>query len=150
MYYIEPIFWNWLILACLFLAIEAFTASFFFIFWAMAALTLTLLTWLMPELGIQSQALAFSLLSIISITAWWFITKAWQPKNHNDEAAKLNYRSRNLIGRHLVLEMPIVHGSGRVKIDDGMWTIRGEDMPAGTTVLVVNVDSLVLDVVKVG
>lgn len=89
MYYIEPIFWNWLILACLFLAIEAFTASFFFIFWAMAALTLTLLTWLMPELGIQSQALAFALLSIISITAWWFITKAWQPKNYNDEAAKL-------------------------------------------------------------
>lgn len=147
--FIEPIFWNWLILACIFLAAEAFTTSFFFIFWAMAAALLTLLTWLMPELSIQVQALCFALLSIASISAWWFITKGWQKNAHDDEAGKLNNRGRNLLGQHLVLQTPIVHGSGRAKIDDGMWTIRGEDMPAGTTVVIVNVDSLILDVVRV-
>lgn len=147
---LEPIFWNWLILACVFLALEAFTTSFFFIFWAMAAAVLTALTWWQPELSLQIQALSFALLSVVSISLWWVISRKWQKPNGDDMAAKLNNRGRNLLGQHLVLQMPIVHGSGRVQIDDGTWTIRGEDMPAGTTVVVVNADSAVLDVVRVG
>lgn len=147
--HIEPLFWNWLILACLFLVVEAFTASFFFIFWAGAAALLTLLTWLKPDLPIHVQALSFALLSLASIAAWWLLARG-RKQGGDDEASRLNNRGRNLIGQHLVLQTPIMNGSGRVKIDDGMWTVRGEDMPAGTTVVIVNVDSLVLDVVRAG
>ncbi len=144
---IEPIFWNWLILTCVFLLLEIFSVSFFFILWAMASAILAVITVYYPEMSFPLQALCFAGLSIISISMWWFVARKWQ-KDAHDEAAKLNNRGKNLIGRQFVLETPIAQGQGRLNIDDSLWVVRGQDMPAGTLVVVANVDSAQLDVVR--
>lgn len=140
---IEPIFWNWLILACIFLVLETLSASFFFIFWAMAAILLAIVTWLMPNVPLAWQALCFSILSIISIGIWWKVTRQWQ-NNKNDDASLLNHRGKQLIGRQFMLQSPIIGGFGRLQIDDSLWTIRGEDMPSGTVIIIVDVKSMEL------
>lgn len=145
---LSPIFWNWLILTCLFLVMEVFSVSFFFIFWAMAAAVLALITWLMPQLSLPAQALWFAILSVISISLWWLLARRWQ-RDKNDTAMMLNSRSKQLIGRQFVLQTPIAGGQGRLQIDDSIWSVRGEDMPAGTTVVIVNADSMELDVARV-
>lgn len=144
---IQPIFWNWLILMCLFLVVEVFSFSFFFIFWAMAAAAVAIITIFIPDLSLPWQALWFALLSIIGIGLWWRLAKNWQ-KNNNDEAGKLNNRGKQLIGRVLVLQVPIINGSAHMQIDDSLWILRGEDMPAGSSVVVVQVNSMELEVAR--
>ena len=58
----------------------------------------------------------------------------------------LNRRAGRLQGRTFVLSEPIVEGSGRVRIDDTTWQVRGPDAPAGARVTVTGSDGSVLDV----
>lgn len=146
---IQPVFWNWLILFSLFLLLELLSSAFFFLFWAAAALLMTLLTLSLPALSWPAQLIWFSLFSLLCIAAWWFfLVRNWQ-KNKQDIASRLNNRGKNLIGRKYRLQTPILNGSGRLQIDDSMWMICGEDMPAGSIVEIVAVDSLELDVRRV-
>lgn len=143
---IQPVFWNWLILSGLFLLLELLSGSFFFLFWAAAALLMTLLTLILPALSWPAQLIWFSLFSLFSIAAWWFfLVRNWQ-KDKQDIASRLNNRGKNLIGRKYRLQTPIINGRGRLQIDDSIWTIRGAEMPAGSIVEIVAVDSLELDV----
>lgn len=145
---IEPIFWNWLILAGLLLLFEIFTTSFFFIFWAMAALIVALLTYFMPSISWQWQILSFALLSLPALMLWWFIAKNWQA-DKDDAASRLNNRGRYLIGRQYILKTPIEQQYGRLQIDDSIWTVHGEDMPAGTKIIVTDIESSTLHVSRV-
>jgi membrane protein implicated in regulation of membrane protease activity len=58
----------------------------------------------------------------------------------------LNLRASRLRGRTFVLSEPIVEGSGRVRIDDSVWQVRGPDTPAGARVTVTGDDGPVLRV----
>lgn len=145
---LQPIFWNWLILMCLFLIMEVFSFSFFFIFWAMAAAALAAVTWFSPNLALPWQALWFALFSVLSIGLWWCLAKNWQ-QDKEDAASRLNNRGKQLLGRQFVLQTPIINGAAHLQIDDSLWVVRGENMPAGTTVVVVQVNSMELDVVRV-
>lgn len=145
---ITPVFWNWLILTALLLLLEAFTISLFFMFWGFAALLMAGITAFFPELSLPWQILGFSLFSLIFITLWWILARHWQ-KDPQDKAGKLNNRGRNLIGRQFILQTPIRQGYGRIQIDDSLWTVHGEDMPAGSKIEITTVDSLILDVRKI-
>ena len=146
---IEPVFWNWLILSAILMLLEIVSASFFFLFWALAALLMALLTRFSHTLSWPAQLICFALFSTVCIAAWWFFfARNWQ-KDKQDAASKLNNRGKNLIGRRYSLQTPIENGIGRLQIDDSIWTIRGEDMPAGSVVEILAVDSLELEVGRV-
>jgi membrane protein implicated in regulation of membrane protease activity len=40
------------------------------------------------------------------------------------------------------LKLPIEDGKGRLYLGDGMWTILGDDMPAGKRVRITGVDGI--------
>lgn len=141
---IEPIFWNWLIICAAFLLVEIFTVTFFFLTWATAAALLVLVTFIWPQMSWQIQLSVFSVLSLIAIGVWWLFARHWQ-RDPNDAAGKLNNRGRSLLGRTFILHQPIEQQYGQLHIDDSLWTIHcAEDLPAGSKVVVTDIDSLTL------
>ncbi|SUO97150.1 NfeD family protein [Suttonella ornithocola] len=139
----EPIFWNWLLLLCLFLVIEALTKSFFFIFWAIAPSLLSIITFLFPKLSLPLQALCFSLFSCLSISLWWLYCSLIRKNN------KVRLKYNTLIGRQFMLQTPISRGYGYLEVDDHLWIIRGKDLPAGEIVIVTKVYNQILEVAPI-
>ena len=143
----EPIFWNWLILAGIFLLLEAFTVSFFFLLWGMAALGMVGVSALMPALSWQWQGVCFTLLSVIALIFWYTVARHWRKPRGDDEAARLNNRGLALIKRQFVLDSAIHEQYGRLHIDDSLWTLYSPvDLPAGTKVRITRIDSTTLHV----
>lgn len=146
---IEPVFWNWLILCGLFMLMEIFTVTFFFLTWATAAAIMAVILLIWPTSSWQNQGLIFAVLSLLAIGFWWLFARHWQ-KNPNDQSGKLNNRGRALLGRTFILRRPIEQQYGQLHIDDSLWTIYcSEDLPAGTKVIVTDIDSLTLLVKRV-
>lgn len=146
---LEPVYWHWLILCAVFLLLEIFTVTFFFLTWATAAAVLAVVTVLYPSLSVALQWLLFAVLSLLAIGFWWQVARYWQ-RDPNDRAGKLNNRGRALLGRTFVLAKPIAQQYGQLHIDDSLWTIYcDEDLPAGSKVMVTGIDSLTLLVKRV-
>ena len=60
------------------------------------------------------------------------------------DSPDLNERSRQYLGRTFVIEQGIVDGRGKVRVGDTLWTAQGPDMPAGSTVKVIDTHDTVL------
>ena len=136
-------YWHWWILAGILLIIEVAAPSFFFLWLSVAAGITGLVLLAVPELGWQYQILVFSCLSVISLTLF----KRYQRANPVvTDQPTLNRRGAQYIGRTFTLTEPIVNQSGVIHVDDSTWRIKGNDLPAGTTVKVVGSDSVVLEV----
>ena len=56
----------------------------------------------------------------------------------------LNRRGEQYIGRVFTLDVAIVNGQGKVRVDDTTWKVQGDDCPVGTRVRVHGVDGVVL------
>ena len=144
---LEPFFWNWLILAGLFLIIELLTGSLFFMFQAAAAVIVVVLSFFTPWL---LQVFLFAVLSIACIIVWWRFYKPRAMQQAKDDVAnKLNNRAQTLIGRKIKLTSPLQEGCGREQIDDSFWVLRevnAQDVPIGTLVKVVGAESMELRV----
>ena len=52
------------------------------------------------------------------------------------------------LGRQAYLQIPIVNGEGKIKLDDKFYTVRGPDLPKGTIVEIVGVDKTAFTVAK--
>jgi len=83
----------------------------------------------------------FGALSLSALAAWRY----WK-REHPETSTlpRLNQRSAQYIGEVCVLSEPIVQGSGKARVGDGFWKVRGPDLPAGTPVRVTSVEGVVL------
>ena len=136
-------YWHWWILAGILLIIEVAAPSFFFLWLSIAAGITGLVLLAVPELGWEYQILLFSGLSVASLTAF----KRYQRANPvTTDQPTLNRRGEQYVGRNFTLTQPIVNNNGVIHVDDSTWRIRGENLPAGTTVRVVGTDSVILEV----
>ena len=136
-------YWHWWILAGILLIIEVAAPSFFFLWLSIAAGITGLVLLAAPELGWQYQILLFSVLSVVSLTAF----KRYQRANPviSDQPA-LNRRGEQYIGRTFTLAEPIKNNSGVISVDDSTWRITGVDLPGGTKVRVVGAEGVILKV----
>jgi len=134
-------FWEWLSLAAVLLGLEVLAPGAIFIWLALSALTMAGVVFFMPGVDWRWQAILFSALALV-VT---FLGRHWlrQSSGPSDEPF-LNQRNRQYVGRVLTLNEPIVNGHGRVRVDDTTWKVRGQDLPAGSQVTVVDVDGSVL------
>jgi inner membrane protein len=66
------------------------------------------------------------------------------PSVSQSDEPELNRRGHQLIGRAAIVEEPIVHGRGKVRIGDSLWTAEGPDAARGATVRVAAVQHTVL------
>lgn len=135
------IFWHWWILAAIFLTLEILAPGAFFLWIATAAAATGLLAWLIPTLTWEIQTILFSLLSLISIV----LSKTILKKNPiTSENPTLNARAQQYVGRTFPLTEAIVNGTGKIRVDDASWKVRGKDCHIDTLVKVIDVDNTFL------
>ena len=100
---------------------------------------------LFPDLAWQGQFVAFAVLSVASVVAWYFISRR-RPLEPTD-APSLNQRGTSYVGKSVHLAEPIVDGVGVLRLGDTRWrALCSEDLPAGTRVKVTAVEGTSLRV----
>jgi len=132
----------WACAALLLMAAETFAPGAFMLWLGFAAAGTFLVVWLLP-LSPLWQALAFVVLSFISVLLYM---RFFRGKERTSDQPLLNRRGEQMIGQVQVLESAIIDGIGRVRIGDAFWTVAGPDLPVGSKVRVIAVDSMTLKV----
>jgi membrane protein implicated in regulation of membrane protease activity len=133
----------WAVFALVLFGLEVLAPGAFMLWLAFAASAVMLVVWLVPGLSFLLQAILFVVLGLVSIQVYrtWF--RRDEPES--DQPA-LNRRTAQLVGQIVPLVSPIERGTGRVQIADAYWTVRGPDLPAGTSVRIVGADGMTLQV----
>lgn len=139
-------FWYWWGLAFVLLILEMLTPGFFFMWLAVSGFITGLLVWLIPAMSLNVQVLIFSVFSVLAITAWRFYGKKLSLET---DRPLLNKRGAQYIGRIFTLYAPIENGQGKIKVDDTIWKVHGEDCDIHTKVKVTGIQGTVFDVEKV-
>jgi membrane protein implicated in regulation of membrane protease activity len=133
----------WAVAALLLVAAETTAPGLFLLWLGVAAGAMFFVVWALPGLSPLWQALAFVVLSILSIG---ISIRFFRGRGVATDQPRLNRRGEQLIGQVLPLHEAIVNGKGRVKWGDALWTVEGPDLPAGSTVRVVGAHSMTLAV----
>jgi membrane protein implicated in regulation of membrane protease activity len=133
--------WIWLIIAVALFTLDVLAPGFYMLWFGVAAGAVGLLVFAVP-LPPLWQILAFCGASVLSL----FIGRAlWGGRRANvSDKPFLNQRAQQLVGRTFVLATPIEGGRGRITAGDGLWSVRGPDMPQGSLVRVTDADGTVL------
>ncbi|MGZ5006594.1 MAG: NfeD family protein [Methylobacter sp.] len=143
---LDIVFWNWWVLALVLLVVELLAPGFFFLWMAASGFITGCLLLLMPAIGSELQVAIFSVLSVVLITLW----KLYGKKHPiTTDHPLLNKRGAQYIGRVFNLYKPIENGEGKIKVDDSIWKVHGEDCDIHTRVKVIAVRGTVFDVEKV-
>jgi hypothetical protein len=142
---LEIVFWNWWVLALILLVVELLAPGFFFLWMAASGFVTGCLLLLMPAIGIDLQILIFSVLSVAAITAWKLYGKKHPIATDHP---LLNKRGDQYVGRIFSLYKPIENGEGKIKVDDSIWKVHGEDCDINAKVKVIAIRGTVFDVEK--
>ena len=134
--------WSWWVLGLILLGLEVLLPGFYFLWFGVAAILIGISA-LLVDWPWQMQVIGFLALSVVAVLIGRRIAGALDTDSADP---LLNRRAGRLQGRTFVLSEPIVEGSGRVRIDDTTWQVRGPDAPAGARVTVTGSDGSVLDV----
>jgi inner membrane protein len=135
--------WFWFILAGLLLIGELMSPGVF-LMWVAGAAALTGVADAVIGLDWQFEAIVFGILSAVLVYATWDRVKA--QRNPKSEQPHLNERHMTYVGRVVPLEQAIVNGTGKVRIEDSLWDVDGEDAPKGARVKIIGVKGLRLAV----
>lgn len=136
--------WFWWGLALALFALEALLPGAFMLWLGFAAAGTGIVHLLVPGAGLAVQWIVFCVLSLVAVGFGWRY-RSRNPPAPSDQPL-LNKRAEQLIGRVFPLETAIRDGRGRLKIGDALWTVEGDDTPAGERVRIVAVDGMVLRV----
>ncbi|MCK5120714.1 MAG: NfeD family protein [Methylococcales bacterium] len=137
------VFWYWWVLAVFLLGVEILAPGFFFLWLSLSGFVVGSLLLLVPMTSLELQLLIFAGLSIISILIWRRYGIQHRPTTDHP---LLNQRGAQYIGRTFSLIEPIKNGRGKIKVDDSIWTVQGEDCPLGSTVEVTAVNGVLFQV----
>lgn len=136
-------YWHWWVLAVLLIILEVISPAIFFLWMGISAAVVGLLVLLVPSMAWELQVVLFAAFSVASVILWRrYLTK----HPIESDQPQLNRRGEQYIGRTFTLDEPIVNGQGKIKVDDSIWKITGEDCPQGAKVQVNGVDGVVLKV----
>ncbi|MGZ8196603.1 MAG: NfeD family protein [Methylosarcina sp.] len=139
-------FWYWWVLAAILLIIELLAPGFFFLWMAVSGFVTGCVVLLIPAISLNAQIVVFSVLSVIAIGVWkFYVNKHPIESDH----PLLNKRGAQYIGRIFNLYEPIENGRGKIKVDDSIWNVEGEDCGIESKVKVTAVKGTVFSVEKV-
>jgi membrane protein implicated in regulation of membrane protease activity len=137
---LEP-HWAWLALGLMLAIGEILVPGVFLIWLAGAALLTGLVAWAVPVVGVPVQIVLFALLAIVAV----FAGRNWLRANPIVSAdPKLNDRGGQLVGETVTVTTAIDGGTGRVRVGDTEWGVRGPDAEPGTRMRVSGHDGAVL------
>ncbi|MCT8265020.1 NfeD family protein [Proteus terrae] len=134
----------WLCLGGLLLITEMLGTAGYLLWSGMAALCVSLITWILP-ISWPIQGILFAILTVISAVSWHLWLKR---RKQSKEAENLNQKSHQLIGVHAVLLSDTENGFSRVKLADGSWRVYSDTpLLAGDKVTVTEIDGITLRVI---
>ena len=136
--------WSWWILGLVLLGLEILLPGFFFLWFGVAAILIGISA-LLIDWPWQLQVVGFVVLSVVTAL---IVRRFIGTKGGDTADPDLNRRANRLEGQTFILAEPIVEGRGRVRIDDGVWQVRGPDAPAGARVVVTGADGSILQVAQ--
>jgi membrane protein implicated in regulation of membrane protease activity len=139
-------FWDWLALGTVLLILEVFGAGGYLLWIGMAAATVGVLTFLIPDLSWEMQLLLFGLLSVLTALYWW---KRQRSAIRASDQPTLNLRGQELIGKTFVVHEAIIGGRGKIKVADGVWMAKGPDTPVGSRVRVIGQEGVIIQVERI-
>lgn len=140
---LRPVVIFWACLALLLVALETMVPGAALLWLGIAAGVVLLVVVFVPELALFWQAVLFIGLAFAAVGYYWkYLRKHGIPSDQ----PLLNQRGAQLVGQIHTLETAIVDGRGRLKIGDAFWQCTGADLPVGTRVRIVGVDSMTLRV----
>ena len=132
--------WGWLALGLILAIAEMAIPGVFLIWLAGAALITGVVSWVVP-IGVPLQIMLFAVLAIVSV----FAGKRYLRDNPILAAdPMMNDRGARLVGESVVVTHVIEGGTGRVKLGDSEWLVRGPDAEPGTRMRVTGHDGAVL------
>ena len=140
------VFWYWWVIGFILLVLEILTPGYFFMWMALSGFVTGIVTFLIPATSMNMQILVFSVMSVVTIIVWKFYGKKHPMKS---DQPLLNKRGVQYIGRVFNLYEPIKNGQGKIKVDDSIWKVHGEDCDINSRVKVVASRGTVFDVEKV-
>lgn len=134
--------WHWLSLGMLILILEILGAGGFLLGIGVSALLIAVILAIFPNLAWYWQFILFALLSVLVTLVYW---KKFRKFNNKTEQPLLNSRTARLIGRSVSLMTPIQNGTGKIQIEDALWTVScPEDLPEGAIVDIVGAEGMTL------
>ncbi len=128
--------WGWWLAGLALLALELVVPGTVLLWFGLAALVVGVVT-LALNWPWQAEVAAFTALSLASLILARPLIMRRQTAS---DRPHLNRRAEALVGRKFRLMDPIVDGTGRIRVDDTIWRVRGPDAPAGTEVRVVGTE----------
>tara|TARA_R110000782_G_scaffold156515_1_gene248701 strand:+ start:183 stop:641 length:459 start_codon:yes stop_codon:yes gene_type:complete len=136
-------FWYWLIAAVVMIIIEMILPAAYFLWMGISAFIVGLIIYAAPSMPVLIQVIIFGVLSVVSLILY----KRHKKSNPNvNDQPNLNRRGEQYVGRSFTLDEAIVNGVGKVKVDDSIWKVKGNDMPAGMKVRVMSVEGTIFNV----
>ena len=133
----ELVYWHWWILAAVLIIVETIVPGQFFL-WVGISAALVGSLMLFVGISIEVQLLLFAVFSIAMVWIWKHYCKL-HPKP--EAAPSLNEPGNRHVGKVIVLEEAIKDHKGKIKINDVLWNVVGDDCPAGTKVKVVKLEN---------
>jgi len=138
-------FWHWWVIAAFLGALDMLAQRGYFLWLGVAALIVGLVVFVLPDLSWQGQAVAFAVLAVAVLLV---VRQVIRRGGGDLSNGTFNRRGQHYVGQVIVLESPIVDGRGHAFVDDTLWTVEGQDLPAGSKVKVIGTDGVALKVEK--
>jgi hypothetical protein len=132
--------WHWWIIAAVLAAAETLLPGAVAIWFAASAAAVGALLLLMP-VPWPLQLVLFGVLGVVAVVMWRRFDKGGE---ENLALPHLNQRAAQYIGQVCVLTESIAQGYGKARVGDGVWKVRGPDLPVGASVRVVAADGALL------
>lgn len=134
--------WHWLSLGVFILILELLGAGGFLLGLAIAGLVVSALMAVIPGLSWHWQFVLFAILAVVITLVYW---KKFRRFNEKTEQPLLNSRTQRLIGRKVPLLTPLANGTGKVQIEDALWTVTcSQDLPQGAIVIITGAEGMTL------
>lgn len=134
--------WHWLVFGLVLLLLELLGTAGYLLWLGISAIAVSILTFLLP-ISWSLQWVSFAVISLFTTWLWWRYQHKQDKKD--DKLRTLNQRNEQLIGQTTILQEALVSGSGRVNLGDTTWAVRcNEDLPAGTKIVVIDVEGIIL------
>lgn len=143
----DILFWHWWIAAAILFVLELVSPGVLFLWLGVGAVAAGFAALVHPGLGWRGESGVFAAVSMASAILgrnWWDSVL----KKRGDHP-ELNERAKGLVGRTGTLDEPIANGTGRLKLGDTSWKVKGPDLPAGSQVRITGADGSVLTVESV-
>lgn len=132
----NPVFWGVLgvVIACF----EMLVPGVYLLWLGLGSLLTSLVLYFFPDLHLTWILITFCCASILFMILGSVTYHKYLWHSAGDES--LNQRGKALVGQTFVLDDPITHGKGRVRIGDSYWVVRGKDAKAGASITIEGVE----------